>query len=336
MATKVVSILTGGSNNHTTSAEEVNAMYTDILSDGVVGTITNTSGVAPATGNFAVNAQGTPDMTVRVSQGVAYVTGTPTGGNSQRFRISMWSYEDVTIASNSTGGTRYDHIYVSLDADKLANPGVNGDDVATLVTSRSTSASTDNGTPPTYGYKIAVVTVANGASSITNANITDSRVQTSVSKLYDWTGLPSGSIVQIQGATNTLNGTTTTTMPADDTIPQNTEGVEVTTQAITPKSTSNTLIIEAWQVVSTPTSNSAITIALFQDSTANALAASEYFQTQSGGYVTAHVKYIMTAGTTSATTFKYRVGSNQAGTLTYGTRYSTAHTGGITITEVKA
>jgi hypothetical protein len=183
MATKVVSVLTGGTNSHETTSEEINAQYTDLMSDGIVGAITNTSGVAPATGNLAVNAQGTPDMTVAVSQGVAYVTGTPTGGNSQRFRVSMWASENVTIAANSTGGTRYDHIYIKLDPDTLANPNTAGDDVATLVASRSTSASTDNGTPPTYGYKIAVVTVANGASSIVNANITDSRVRTGVSSI---------------------------------------------------------------------------------------------------------------------------------------------------------
>lgn len=333
MATKTVSILTGGSNNHTTSSEEINAIYTDLLVDGVVGAVANTSGVAPTTGAYAVNAQGTPNMTVRVTAGVAYVSGTPSGGNSQRVRVNMATYEDVTIAANSTGGTRYDHIYISLDAAKLANPAVAADDVATLVASRSTSSSSDTGTPPTYGYKIAVVTVANGAASISNANITDSRIQTGSTAVAST--LPTGAVVQIVGATNTSNGTTTTTLPADDTIPQITEGVEVATQSITPKSSANTLIIEAWQIVSTPAGTATATIALFQDSTANALAASEYFQTQSGGYVTAHVKYIMTAGTTSATTFRYRIGSNTAGTTAYGTRYSTAHTGGITITEVK-
>jgi hypothetical protein len=332
MATKTVSILTGGSNSHTTSSEEVNGIYTDILSNGIVGAITATSGVAPTTGGFAVNAQGTPDMTVAVTAGTAYVTGTPTGGNSQRFRVSMATSENVTIAANSTGGTRYDHIYIKLDADKLATPNTAGDDVATLVASRSTSASTDNGTPPTYGYKIAVVTVANGASSIANANITDSRAQSGATTVYSQ--LPAGSVVQIAGATNTLNGTTTTVLPADDTLPQNTEGVEVTTQSITPKSATNILIIDVWQLGYVSTA-SAATIALFQDSTASALAAAEQYMPNSNGLVNLTCRYIMTAGTTSAITFKYRVGQSTAGTFTYGTRYSTAHTGGITITEVK-
>jgi hypothetical protein len=145
----------------------------------------------------------------------------------------------------------------------------------------------------------------------------------------------SGFPVQIKGSTNTLSGTTTTVLPADDTIPQSSEGVEVSSQAITPTNSSNILIIEAWQIVAVSTA-SAATIALFQDAGANALAASEFYMPNSAAYVTSSVKYIMTAGTTSSTTFKYRCGQSSAGTFTYGTRYSTAHTGGITITEIKA
>lgn len=178
MATKLVSVVTGGSNSHQTTSAEINGIATDFISQGVVGAVSNTSGVAPATGAFAVNAIGTPNMSVRVTNGVAYVTATPTGGTSQTFRVTMDATEDVTIAANATGGTRYDWIYIKLDADKLVNPAVDASDVVTLTTSRSTSASTDNGTPPTYGYNIAIVTVANGASSITNGNITDSRQQT--------------------------------------------------------------------------------------------------------------------------------------------------------------
>ena len=171
----VTSILTGGVNNHPTTSEEANAWSTDFISQGIVGTFTNTSGVAPATGALAVNAQGTPDMTVAVTAGVVYVTGTPTSQNSQTFRVKLTANQNVTISANSSGSTKYDWVYVKLDATKLNGPSVAGDDAATLVTSRSTSQSTDDGTPPTYGYAIAVVTVSNGASSITNGNIRDRR-----------------------------------------------------------------------------------------------------------------------------------------------------------------
>ena len=173
--TTVTSVLTGGSNNHATSSEEVNGIATDFVSQGIVGTFTNTSGVAPATGAFAVNASGTPDANINISTGVAYVTGTPTSQNSQKFRVKCSVTGTLAISANASGSTKYDWIYIKLDATKMANPAVGADDVATIVASRSSSASTDDGTPPTYGYPIAVVTVANGFSTITNGNIRDVR-----------------------------------------------------------------------------------------------------------------------------------------------------------------
>jgi len=186
-----VSVLTGGSNNFDTTSEHLNALATDILEDGVVGSVGNTAGVAPMTGGLACNAQGTPNMTVAVTAGKCYVTATPSGQSSQRLRANI-AAQNATIAANSTGGTRYDWIYVKIDATNAANPAAAGDNVASIVVSRSTSSSTDNGTPPTYGYAIAVVTVANGASSITNGNITDVRESVAVvnnSSDDGWTSL---------------------------------------------------------------------------------------------------------------------------------------------------
>jgi len=168
------SVLTGGTSSYATTSEDINALATDILSQGVVGTIGNTSGVAPATGALAVNAQGTPNMTVAVTAGKAWVTVTPTSQGSQKLRANI-AAQNATIAANSTGGTRYDWIYVAMSASGAANPAVDGTGVASITVSRSTSISTDNGTPPTYGYNIAKVTVANGATSITNGNIADMR-----------------------------------------------------------------------------------------------------------------------------------------------------------------
>lgn len=175
------SAMTGGTNSFQTTSEDINKVRTNFFTDGPVGAITNTSGVAPMTGVGAVNAQSTPNMTVQLTGGDFLVTATPTSQASQRFNVTMDANSSYTINSNTSGGTRYDYIYVSLSAALLANPDVNGSTVGTWYTSRSTSSSTDNGTPPTYGYCVAVVTVTNGAASITNGNITDSRVQSGVS-----------------------------------------------------------------------------------------------------------------------------------------------------------
>lgn len=174
------SILRGGVNNHETTSEEANGVYTDFVSEGVLGTTANTSGVAPATGGWAVNAQGTPDMTVAVGAGTAYVTATPSTQNSQTFRVVSSAEEDVTISANSSGSTKYDWLYLKLDATTLNAPNVAGTDAATLVTSRSSSITSDDGTPPTYGILLAIITVSNGAVSITNGNIKDLRTNASI------------------------------------------------------------------------------------------------------------------------------------------------------------
>lgn len=340
MATKLVSVVTGGSNSHQTTSAEINGIATDFISQGVVGAVSNTSGVAPATGAFAVNAIGTPNMSVRVTNGVAYVTATPTGGTSQTFRVTMDATEDVTIAANATGGTRYDWIYIKLDADKLVNPAVAADDVATLVSSRSTSASTDNGTPPTYGYNLAVVTVANGASSITNSNITDSRVRTGANSIVQTANVPVGSVVQVQQTDYSALATGTTTIPYDDTEPQNTEGTEVLSQSITPKAIGNILLVEANLFVSHSAVGEVIA-ALFQDSAASAVAVSSVYCATATQRVSLNIRYKVAATSTSATTFKVRIGPDQAATVTLNgfsgaRKFGTTIKSSIKVTEVKA
>lgn len=175
MANKYAGIIQSGVNNYLTSAETLNGVATDSLVQGIIGSVGNTSGVAPATGSLAVNAQGSPNMTVAVSSGVAYVVATPTGGSAQSVRVTSDASENVTIASNSTGGTRYDHIYIKVDPDKMNNPAVTGTDVVTFVVQRSTTLEADSNGAPSNSLLIAVVTVSNGASSITNGNIADAR-----------------------------------------------------------------------------------------------------------------------------------------------------------------
>lgn len=184
----VTSILTGGTNNHPTTSEEANYFATDFISDGVVGAVSNTSNLAPATGSFAPNAQDTPDMTISIASGALYVTATPSGQNSQVLRVTNSASANVTISANSSGSTKYDWVYLKIDATTANEPNLAGDDVASLVTSRSTSNTTDDGTPPTYGYCLAVVTVANGATSITDSNIRDKRVQSQVQDQTSSTG----------------------------------------------------------------------------------------------------------------------------------------------------
>ena len=176
MAVKTAAIIQSGTSNYLTPAESFNVVATDTLTPGIVGTYTSTSGVAPTTGSFAVNAQGSPNMTVAVSAGQAYVNATPTSGTAQNIRVKLASSENVTIAANSTGGTRYDFVYVKVDADKLNNPAADGTDVVTLTTQRSTTSTVDSNGALANALCIAIVTVTNGAVSIANADISDYRI----------------------------------------------------------------------------------------------------------------------------------------------------------------
>lgn len=116
-------------------------------------------------------------MGITIKAGQAYISATPSSQDPQVLRVRASSdYTSYTINANSSGSTKYDWVYLKVDATKANSPASDASDVTSIYTSRSSSNTTDNGTPPTYGLLLAVVAVANGASSITNSNITDRRV----------------------------------------------------------------------------------------------------------------------------------------------------------------
>jgi len=153
--------------------------------------------------------------------------------------------------------------------------------------------------------------------------------------------LPAGSVVQV---VNTQTGAEshidTTQMPYDDTIPQNDEGNEFLTLAITPTSATNKLIIECYFTGSIAGVDNVVA-ALFQDSTANALAATAVYPTATdNASLDIYLPHYMEAGTTSETTFKLRVGSASAYLITMNGASSSRKFGGvcvsgITIKEIK-
>lgn len=151
----------------------------------------------------------------------------------------------------------------------------------------------------------------------------------------------SGSVIQVVNTQSGAVSTGTTTTPVDDTIPQNTEGTEFLTRSITPSNSSNKLKIDVVFCAGFP-NNLPMVVALHQDTTADAIAAvvnwNSYNAEQNGVVKFSHY---MTAGTTSATTFKVRAGMGSAGTVTFNGAGSSRLLGGvmassITITEIKA
>jgi hypothetical protein len=150
--------------------------------------------------------------------------------------------------------------------------------------------------------------------------------------------LPAGSVLQVVNVQSGSFASTTNVIPTDNTIPQNTEGAEYFTLSITPTSATSKLLI---QIVAqtAPIGAAWITVALFQDSNANALAVASTYQSISTAASTQTVNYHMTSGTTSATTFKMRYGPtgntatiNGSGSPIFNGTWITS----MTITEIAA
>lgn len=151
----------------------------------------------------------------------------------------------------------------------------------------------------------------------------------------------SGDVVQVAVAETGAVATGTTVTPLDDTIPQITEGTEFMTLAITPTNAANSLIIEVILQVSHSAAAGYLIAALHQDAAANALAVMSGVFNGAGQTVNLKFTHKMAAGTTSATTFRVRVGCNNAGTVTFNGQTGARLFGGvlasaITITEIKA
>ena len=140
--------------------------------------------------------------------------------------------------------------------------------------------------------------------------------------------LPAGSVLQVKNYQFATVATTSVTIPFDNTIPQITEGGQFLSLAITPVSATSKLYIQVNYWVSVSLANHVIS-ALFQDSTANALAATTAYMATSTGSLQNSINYFMTSGTTSSTTFTVRAGSGNAGTVTFNGQNAGQIFGGV-------
>jgi len=152
--------------------------------------------------------------------------------------------------------------------------------------------------------------------------------------------LPAGSVLQVVNSKTGAVATGATTIPYDNTIPQITEGFQVLSLAITPKSATSKLLFEV-VVIAAVSAPYVISTALFQDSTVNAIAAGGAYETTANGIGQYPLNHFMTSGTTSSTTFTVRAGMSGAGTTTINGQGGAQLYGGvastsITITEIAA
>jgi len=126
-------------------------------------------------------------------------------------------------------------------------------------------------------------------------------------------------VQEIEATPFTLYGSGSTAVPADDTIPQNTEGTDtiasttLPTVSITPTNANNRLVIEAQCHITNGDASARLgTLLIFQDSDADAIGVS-YHTLAAGEGMVLHLSTEVSAGATTETTFKMRIGMN-AGT----------------------
>ena len=152
--------------------------------------------------------------------------------------------------------------------------------------------------------------------------------------------IPSGAVIQTIKNQVSATSTGTTLIPFDNTIPQNTEGTQFFSATVTPGAIGNKIRIHclAYGAYSVAAS---VSMALFQDSTANALSAVATQTTTTNQAHELTLIYEYTVASTAATTFNIRIGGSTAGTYTLNGSAGAAIFGGVatsilSIQEIKA
>lgn len=126
-----------------------------------------------------------------------------------------------------------------------------------------------------------------------------------------------------------------TQIPLDNTIPQNTEGTEILTRAITPKNASSTIRVTARMSITAPAGSGGTFIAaLFKDTGADAIAADRVYCGAGGIAQHIVVSYEESAGSTAARTYKLRGGPSSAITMYYNGNDSSRLLGGVSIVSL--
>ena len=175
--------------------------------------LTTTGGVKNINdSDFKVEAQSSPDMTVKVNMGMALI---PTSDGKMAYPARIYSaVYDVTIASNGSGNPRIDAIVAYVDVAVSPNSGI--DNVLKVVRvagtpSASPTAPSDSDIQSSVGganpfIRLANVTVASGATSITSGNIEDTRTDAEVTLNQPKIKSPTQQYVTLtDGATITLD-----------------------------------------------------------------------------------------------------------------------------------
>jgi hypothetical protein len=144
-------------------------------------------------------------------------------------------------------------------------------------------------------------------------------------------------VVQVVNTQSGAVATSTTAVALDDSIPQQSSDgalIAALNTTIIPTSATNELMIEVVCYLSHSTTDKAVFIILYQDSTEGALATGASLSANSGFWEEVTLRHYMTANTAVSTTFKIHIGSDVGSTVTLNGITGVRKMGGVLISSV--
>lgn len=251
----------------------------------------------------------------------------PIGAGDVRTGQVIFSEFDQNLTSGSGGFAVLGGILFGGGTVSSVSDAVNGGMLVTNGTTTPTLAIN----PPDLTAK-ATANVPNDLVVIGDSGASGAAKSSLLSKVL------SGRPWQIQKTEIGSLSTGSSTFSLADSIPQCTgspDGDLYMSVSITPTNTASILVIDVLANVSNSNAGgNNLAVILCQDSTANALAATVMNEAATTGIMAIPLRHFMLAGTTSATTFKVRIGGNAAGGTTFNGASSARIFGGVMASSV--
>lgn len=304
-------------------AMDVSTGRPSALIGGAARSLAHVSEIAPSTASYVVIGSDAtlPNERILTAGSGISITDGGAGGNIT-----------ISAIAGGSGGTSYfdstaaGSIFTSGSAafkgnEFVSSPNDKGFDVFFYVSGSATRSGTSN-TKSLFGGDVVV------SGTLSSVSISGSLTRLSSGDPYLVSGqgitLTTGSngsitiartgVLQVVENLFGTGNSGTTVLPNDSTIPQNNEGVEFATLTITPKSSTSKLLVQG---IFYGTTNPAgtIAVALFRDSTVDAIAAHSVTVPTSNHYKVIPVTTIVSSSSTSPTAFKLRAGTSGGSTI---------------------
>jgi hypothetical protein len=144
-----------------------------------------------------------------------------------------------------------------------------------------------------------------------------------------------GTLAQVLRDVETTYSTTTSVIPDDNTIPQQSEGTEILAVTITPTNAASKIRIRCSVMATHGTAANPYILSLFQDSVASAFAATMGMGANSGWPQNTMIESVVDAASTTTRTYKLRIGGGTTGTVAINGNTTARLFGGVSASTME-